>query len=142
MEILSTVNSNIYKIKGEESNFKTLYVDNKVWLNTKDISNLFWISEMEWAKYIKEIFFDSDLDISYNLKRQYNKYLDWYDNYYSLDLIISLWYRLRSYNKTKFLINTTNEIKKYIENYNSNRESRASKLNKRISLISNAHNIN
>jgi len=90
MEILSTTNCNIYKVEGSDTSFKTLYLENKVWLNTHEISSLYNIDEHLASKFVKEIFFDRDLDITLNIKRQYNKYLDDYDNYYSMDVIILL----------------------------------------------------
>ena len=138
MEILSTTNCNIYKVEGSDTSFKTLYLENKVWLNTHEISSLYNIDEHLASKFVKEIFFDRDLDITLNIKRQYNKYLDDYDNYYSMDVIILLWYMLKLYDKAKLVIKTNNELKKYVSKYNSSRESRISKLNRDISIISKA----
>ena len=45
---------------------------------------------------------------------------------------------LKLYDKAKLVIKTNNELKKYVSKYNSSRESRISKLNRDISIISKA----
>lgn len=133
MEIININNANAYEVKGDNISFKTLYIKNNIWLNTKEIANLFWIYEFQAAEAIKDIFFNSDIDITSAIKRRYNNEVKWYDNYYSLEVVISLWYRLKSYNKTKLLVASA----KYLKEYNLKREYRVNKLNTQIKAVSN-----
>ena len=131
MEIINVNNTNSYMVKGINKSFKFIYLQGNVWLNTKEISNLFWIYEFQTAEYIKDILFNSEIDMSDSIKRRYNNDIKSYDNYYSIDLIISIWYRLKRYSETKLLISSN----KYIKEYNINRESRLSYLNKKINKV-------
>jgi len=132
MEITNIDNANAYEVKGDNISFITLYIKNNIWLNTKEISSLFWIYEFQAAEAIKDIFFNSDIDMVSSIKRRYNNDIKGYDNYYSLEVVISLWYRLKSYNQTKLLVNSAKQLKEY----NLNRESRLNILNNQIKTVS------
>ncbi len=121
MQVITQNIHNTYKVKIEWTNYKLLYVDNSLWINTESISDIFDISKKSASKIIKDIFFNWDYDIFGNTKSVYNKYEDSYDNYYSLDIVILLWYRLKAFKNTRALISTNNEIKRKVLEYNNSR---------------------
>ncbi len=107
---------------------KTLFSGGKIWLTKKEVAYLYWVKKSEIKKEINNIFLNSELDISENIQKIYNKKKNKKDTYYSLDTLLLLWYNLKHYKETKFLINTN----KYIKEYSKTREHRKASLFKNL----------
>ena len=91
---------------------KTIFNDWKIWLTKNEIWKLFKVEKSIITENIKNIFFSNQYDIENDIEKIYNKTVNKKETYYSLDIIISLWYRFNSYKNTRFIINYNNTLKK------------------------------
>ena len=94
--------------------------DETVWLTQKAIRQLFSVESHTITYHLKKIFSSGELDeeattrkiraVQNEGKRQVTRELD----FYSLDAIISVGYRVNSYQATQFSIWTTQTLKEFI----------------------------
>ncbi len=115
---------NTYIFENNNITVKTLFSEGKIWLTKKEIANIYWVKKSEIKKELNNILLDSDLDIWENVLKIFNKKKNKKEKFYSLDLLLLLWYKSKHFKETKFLINTN----KYIKEYSQNREHRKQKI--------------
>lgn len=94
----------------EELTLKYLFDSGKIWLTKKDIAKVFKIDKKLVWVYIDNIISNSYYKNA-NTQLVYNKNTMKYKRYYSLDIIILIWYTIKSYDETRFLIKTNKMIK-------------------------------
>ena len=70
---------------------------------------------------------NSNINFEDNIKKVYNKNKGKRETFYSLDILLILWYQSKHYKETKFLVNTNKIIKEYAS-------SRKHKINKFYSV--------
>ncbi len=108
-------------IKKDNSEIKTIFLNNKIYLTKKGISKLFWVSKIKIKRTIDDIKEVSNIQKENNQIKIYNKIKKKNKTYYSLDFIISIWYRLKSFENTKFILNSNKILKEHnqkrINNY-------------------------
>lgn len=97
--------------------FRCHFSENKIWLNKREIANIFGIKKSEvktilasisssmWEKYIDQT------------KKVYDKGLNKEVRHYSLDILLSFGYRIDDFTDTKLLINVNTLLK---NSYNKN----------------------
>jgi len=137
---MKTLNSNVRRellINNWSTNINVLFIENKIYLTKKEISKLFWVTKNEIREKLDEIKKISNIDKNINQIRYFSKAKKKEQKYYSLDFIISIWYRLKSYNETKFILNSNKRLKKY----NTNRKNNFSKLNSKKNILNKVFNI-
>jgi len=91
-----------------------------VWLNLKQIANLFDRDKSVISRHIKNIFKDKELSqkqtvaIFATIQKEWKKKVKRNIEYYNLDMIISIGYRVDSKQATQFRIRATNILKDYL----------------------------
>lgn len=88
-----------------------------VWLNQNQIANLFDVKQPAVAKHLKNIFNEWELDknsVHSILEYTANDGKTYKTQFYNLDAIISVWYRVNSKNATTFRIWATNVLRQHL----------------------------
>jgi hypothetical protein len=107
----------IYKSDDEDVNVSVIFRDETIWATQKVLAELFGVDRTVVTKHLKNIFESRELDErsvcakNAHTAEDGKKYLV---NYYNLDAIISVGYRVNSEKATKFRIWATNVLKKYM----------------------------
>ncbi len=92
---------------------KTMFDMGKIWLTKKEIAQVYWVKKSQIKKDLDNLVSGSDIDFTNNIKTIYNEKKDKLQTYYSLDLLLILWYKSKHFKETKFLINTNKILKEY-----------------------------
>ena len=110
-------------------NVEVLVKNEDVWLNTKALSELFKIDRSGIIKHINDIYNDEELskDSTYakiaQVQKEGNRSVSRNIDYYNLDMIISLGFRINSKTAIKFRTWANKLLKEYItKGYNLNEE--------------------
>ncbi len=88
--------------------------DETIWLTQKAISELFGKERSVITKHLKNIFATGELDEKSNVQKMHLSHSDKPVKFYNLDAIISVGYRINSYQATQFRIWATKTLKEYI----------------------------
>ena len=100
-------------INKDNLEIKTIFINNKIFLTKKGISKVFWVSKVKIKRIIDDIKEVSNIQQENNQINFYNKSKKKNQTYYSIDFIISVWYRLKSFEDTKFILNSNKILKEY-----------------------------
>ena len=109
----------LYVTSNNKIKVDVLLQDETLWLNQKQIAELFAVDRSVITKHLKNILDDEELDISTCAKiaqvrqegtREVKRNID----FYNLDMIIAVGYRVNSKQATHFRIWATNVLKEYI----------------------------
>lgn len=95
-------------------NIEVLQRDETVWLTQKAIGELFGKERSVITKHLKNIFSSGELEEKSNVQKMHFSHSDKPINFYNLDAIISVGYRVNSYQATQFRIWATRTLKEYI----------------------------
>ena len=114
------LNYNRFILEKRNIKIATVYSEWKIWLSLDNISILFSIEKNIIKGNIKNIFLSKDFDIEKDIEKIYNKNLNKIETLYSLETIISLWYRFKSFRNTKNIILANLSIKRYFKNSKTN----------------------
>lgn len=91
-----------------------------IWLNLNQIAELFWRDKSTISRHIKNIFKNWELTPEQTVAKIATVQNEWWKQvkrnieYYNLDMIISIWYRVDSKQATSFRIWATKVLKDYI----------------------------
>jgi len=85
----------------------------KIWLTKKEIADIYSVKKSDIKKELNKLILNSNLDFEENIKKVFNKNKHKNETFYSLDLLLILWYQSKHFKETKFLVNTNNIIKEY-----------------------------
>ena len=88
--------------------------DENIWLTQKAMGELFGKERSVITKHIKNIFSSKELDEESNVQKMHFSHSDKPIKLYNLDAIISVGYRVNSYQATQFRIWATKTLKEYI----------------------------
>ncbi len=91
-----------------------------IWLNQKQIAFIFWIERSVITKHIKNIY--KDLEVTKKttcakiaqVQKEWNREIKREIEYYNLDVILAVWYRVNSSKAIKFRQWSTKVLKNYI----------------------------
>jgi len=97
-------NTNIPVIIGEET----------VWTTQKNIADIFGVDRTVITKHIQNIFNDGELSEKSNVQKLHIANSDRPVSFYNLDVILSVGYRVNSYQATQFRIWATKTLKEYL----------------------------
>lgn len=110
----------IYKTESGENKIDVKLIDETLWLTQSDMAELFQTSKQNISLHIQNIYEENELSADSTVKkyltvrkegnREVKRYLD----YYNLDMIISVGYRVRSIIATRFRIWATDKLKEFI----------------------------
>ena len=109
------IKKGVYSFESEEQLNKVLFLDNKIWMSKKEIAKLFNRKKSEVSSIISQIFMESEYDMYDHVLQNYNSALEKQVKYCSLDIILSIGYRFKAFEETKFII-TGNRILKEQKN--------------------------
>jgi len=113
-----------YILNSNNITIRTLFNKWKIWLTKKEIADIYWVKKSNIKKELNSIILNSNINISENIVKTYNNKKNKKETFYSLDILLILWYKSKHFKETKFLINTNNIIK----NYTFSRKHRMSKF--------------
>lgn len=110
----------IYKAPSGETKIDVRFEDETVWLSQNELANLFQTTKNNISIHIKNIFEEKELSENSTVKefltvqKEGNRHIKRKIEYYSLDLIISVGYRIKSSIATAFRQWATEHLKEYI----------------------------
>lgn len=110
----------IYKTPDNKINVEMNLINESLWLPQNKIAELFGVTKASISRHIKNIYESQELDIASTVSkietvqnegdREIKRQID----YYNLDMIIAVGYRINSKQATHFRIWATNVLKEYI----------------------------
>lgn len=93
----------IFKTDSETINVEVLFEDETVWLTIEQMAQMFEKAKSTINEHIKHIFEEGELDEKTAVKKFGNsEFQQKAPNYYNLDVIISVGYRVKSLRGTQF----------------------------------------
>ncbi len=125
MITIKTKDNGQYIFKNGDFTVKTLFTNWKIWLTQNEIAEIYWVSKKDVEIEISNILINSRIDLSQNIQKIYNEKKDRVVTYFSLDILLLLWYRSKHFKETKFLVNTN----KILREFTNSRQYRTDKTN-------------
>jgi len=111
----TTSNILIYQTEDGQTKIQTRLEDDTVWLSIEQMAELFQKSRSTINEHILNIYREEELDKESSLKKIGNSdFAKKPTNFYNLDVIISVGYRVKSLQGTKFRQWATQRLKEYI----------------------------
>ena len=107
----------MYKSAEENISVNALIKDETIWLNQKGMAELFGCSTDNISLHLKNIFADGELDknsVTEKISATATDGKNYPTQFYNLDAIISVGYRVNSHKATKFRIWATSVLKEYV----------------------------
>ena len=110
----------LYKTPNDEVRLEVFIRDETVWLTQKQIADLFGVKVPAISKHIKNIYESGELSSMATLskmetvQKEGNREVKREKEFYNLDMIISIGYRVNSIQATQFRIWATSVLKEYI----------------------------
>ncbi len=110
----------IYKAKNWETEIDVKLKDETVWLNLNQIADLFGRDKSVISRHIRNIYKTQELNRDQTVaffatvQKEWKKSVERQIEYYNLDAIISVWYRVNSKNATNFRIWATSVLKNHL----------------------------
>lgn len=115
-----TGNVIVYQGAGESISTNVLYKDETFWMTQKDMGRLFDVNSQAITKHLKNIFEESELEKEVTcskmeqVQKEGNRMVTRMVEYYNLDAIIAVGYRVNSKKATQFRIWATGVLREYI----------------------------
>ena len=132
----------LYKSSNGETQIEVRFENETVWLSLNQISELFGRDKSVISRHLKNIYKESELNYSSTVAKNATVQTEGKRNitreieYYNLDAIISVGYRVNSKQGTQFRIWATNRLKEYLIKGYSINQKRLTELNQLIQIIS------
>jgi hypothetical protein len=112
---MNNTNIIIYQTQDGQTKIETKLENETVWLSQEQMSELFQKSRSTINEHIKNIYRENELEESTSMKKFGNsEFAKKPTNYYNLDVIISVGYRVKSLQGTKFRQWATARLNEYI----------------------------
>ncbi len=104
----------IYQTQDGLTKIEVQLQNDSVWLTKNQMAELFQRDRSVISKHIKNAFEEGELDGKSNVQKMHVAHSDKPVNFYSLDVIISVGYRVKSLRGTQFRIWATNVLREYM----------------------------
>lgn len=107
----------LYEIENKKEQISVTFKDETFWLTQKAMSELFNVDRTVITKHLNNIFFEEELDknsVCVNFAHTAADGKNYNTNFYNLDAIIAVGYRVNSKKATKFRQWATTTLKEYI----------------------------
>ncbi len=104
----------IYQAKGQKIQLDVKLDRDTIWLTQKQLADLFHTERSVITKHIHNIFETKELEQKSNVQKMHIPNSDKPVNFYNLDMIISVGYRVNSARATQFRIWATNVLKRHL----------------------------
>ncbi len=134
----------IYQTNDGTTSIEVKLENDTIWLNQTQITSLFKRDRTVITKHINNIFKEKELDEKSNVQKMHIANADRPVAFYSLDVIISVGYRVKSLEGTQFRIWANNILKQYlIKGYSINekrlkeQQKQLNELKSTVTLLSN-----
>ena len=117
LESAITGNVIVYQAENESVSTNVLFKDETFWMTQKDMAKLFDVNVPAISKHLKNIFESGELVISAVISKMETTAEDgkiYQTNFYNLDAIIAVGYRVNSKKATQFRIWATGVLREYI----------------------------
>ena len=117
LENAITGNIIVYQAENESVSTNVLFKDETFWMTQKDMAKLFDVNIPAISKHLKNIFESGELVISAVISKMETTAEDgkiYQTNFYNLDAIIAVGYRVNSKKATQFRIWATGVLREYI----------------------------
>ena len=117
LENAITGNVIVYQAENESVSTNVLFKDETFWMTQKDVAKLFDVNVPAISKHLKNIFESGELVISAVISKMETTAEDgkiYQTNFYNLDAIIAVGYRVNSKKATQFRIWATGVLREYI----------------------------
>ena len=128
----------IYQAKGGKTTLKVKLQQETVWLSQAQLSNLFDKNKRTISEHIRNIFKEGELSensVVRNFRTTAKDGKSYETNYYNLDVIISVGYRVKSQRGTQFRIWATQVLKNHLIKGYSINEKRLQEQNIRLAEL-------
>lgn len=112
----------IYQTQNWEIEFKWDLQNETIWWSLTQIAELFGVQKPAISKHIKKIFESWELEEKWTVskmetvQKEWNREVKREIEYYNLDMILSIWYRVNSKQATEFRKWATSVLKNYLLN--------------------------
>jgi len=103
-----------YSTPESRVNIEVFFEKETIWLSQKQLSELFDVDRSVITKHLQNIFASDELEEKSNVQKMHFAHSDKPIQFYSLDAIISVGYRVNSLKATQFRIWATKMLKEYI----------------------------
>lgn len=117
LENAITGNVIVYQAENESVSTNVLFKDETFWMTQKDMAKLFDVNVPAISKHLKNIFESGELDLLVVISKMETTAEDgkiYQTNFYNLDAIIAVGYRVNSKKATQFRIWATRVLREYI----------------------------
>lgn len=117
LENAITGNVIVYQAENESVSTNVLFKDETFWMTQKDMAKLFDVNIPAISKHLKNIFGSGELDLLAVISKMETTAEDgkiYQTNFYNLDAIIAVGYRVNSKKATQFRIWATGVLREYI----------------------------
>ena len=117
LENAITGNVIVYQAENESVSTNVLFKDETFWMTQKDMAKLFDVNVPAISKHLKNIFESGELDLLAVVSKMETTAEDgkiYQTNFYNLDAIIAVGYRVNSKKATQFRIWATRVLREYI----------------------------
>ena len=104
----------IYKANEDAQHIEVRIDNETVWLNQEQISLLFYRDQSVISRHIRNVFKEKELDEKSNMQKMHIPNSDKPVVFYSLNVIISVGYRVKSKQGTQFRIWATSILREYL----------------------------
>ena len=126
----------IYSSADNQIQIEVILENDTVWLSQSQISTLFGRDRSVITKHINNVFKEGELEKGSNVQKMHIANSDKPVEFYNLDVIISVGYRVKSVRGTQFRQWATQRLKDYLVQGYAINQKRLDQLQKTISLIS------
>ena len=138
----------IYQSKGGKIEFRGDFNHDTIWGNLNQIARLFGVQKAAVSKHIKNIYRSHELEKKRTVskmetvQKEGNRSIRRSIEYYNLDAIISVGYRINSQKATKFRIWATKTLKEHlVQGYTINKKLIAKNYRKFLSAVSDVRSL-
>lgn len=131
----------IYKTDKNQIQVEVQVDKDTVWLNQAEITLLFERDQSVISRHINNVFKEAELDKKSNMQKMHIANSDKPVAYYSLDVIISVGYRVKSKQGTQFRIWANSILKDYLVKGYSINEKRLAQKEQEVQILKNGINI-
>lgn len=102
----------LYQTEDGTTEVDVKLVENTVWLNQSQMSELFQRDQSVISRHLNNVFKEGELERKSNMQIMHIPISDKPVTYFNLDVIVSVGYRVKSFRGTQFRIWATNIINK------------------------------
>lgn len=125
----------IFEAQDGTINLSVQLDDETVWLTQEQMTQLFERDQSVISRHLRNVFTEGELDEKSNMQKMHITGNDKPTQYYNLDVIISVGYRIKSKRGTQFRIWATQVLRQHlVEGYTLNRK-RLDELHRTVQLI-------